>query len=98
MTGDVALFGPRVRQARIDKGLTQAQLGAALHLTQSAISRFEAAGFAPGVPMAALLAQRLDVSLDWLAGMSVHRQPADFYAQALAAVREHANFVLGSQS
>ena len=66
-------FPERLRQIRLDKGLTQAELAEKIsvpgdYVSQVTISQYERGIVAPPSPAFSRLGQALGVSLDWLAG------------------------------
>ena len=60
----VAQFAARLRELRLSRGMTQAELGSAAKITTSYVGRLEAGWAAPGID----LVQRLAVAL----GTTVH--------------------------
>lgn len=60
-------LGSRLREARQDVGLSQAQLAAAVDVPQQSISKWER-GQDPSTKALVRLADALGVSIDWLAG------------------------------
>lgn len=58
------LLGQLVHDRRAALGLTQAQLAARAGMTQPQLSRLEAGGATPTVPLLARLAEALDAELD----------------------------------
>lgn len=61
-------FAARMREARLRARLTQAQLAAALALSQSTIGTWETAKALPEIVSLMRLADSLRVSIDWLLG------------------------------
>lgn len=59
-------FGELIKQARIDKGLTQAELGAACGVSQAAAGAWESGSGKPTVKNLHLLASALDISVELL--------------------------------
>jgi transcriptional regulator with XRE-family HTH domain len=55
----VRLFAARLREVRHSRGMTQADLARAAHVTTSYIGRLEAGGAAPGIDLADRLAKAL---------------------------------------
>lgn len=55
----VRLFGARLRELRLSRGLTQAQLAATAEVTTSYIGRLEGGGAAPGIDLLDRLAKAL---------------------------------------
>ena len=63
-------FGARLRQARTEKNLTQAELAKILSLGESTISFYETNKREPDYKTLQRLADVLEVSIDWLLGRS----------------------------
>ncbi|SMB98015.1 Helix-turn-helix [Thermanaeromonas toyohensis ToBE] len=59
-------LGERLRKAREAKGLTQAQLGALLNVSDATINRYEKGQRSPDPEMLVKLAEALNVSTDYL--------------------------------
>lgn len=55
----VGLFAAKLREMRHSRGLTQADLGRAAHVTTSYIGRLESGGAAPGIDLVDRLAKAL---------------------------------------
>jgi len=55
----VRLFAARLREVRLSRGMTQAELARQAHVTTSYIGRLEAGGAAPGIDLADRLAKAL---------------------------------------
>ena len=62
------LYGKRIKQARIEKGLTQRQLAEKVSVHPNAIGEYERGTVVPSFTIMARISEVLDVSLDWLAG------------------------------
>lgn len=56
-------LGEAVRELRLERGWSQADLAAAAGMTQSAIARFEAGGTVPTLPVLGRIASALDADL-----------------------------------
>ncbi|GAA5174787.1 hypothetical protein GCM10023321_79430 [Pseudonocardia eucalypti] len=56
-------LGAAVRELRLARGWSQAQLAAAADMTQSAVARFEAGGTTPTLPVLSRIANALDADL-----------------------------------
>jgi ribosome-binding protein aMBF1 (putative translation factor) len=56
-------LGKTVRRLRDERGWSQADLGAAAGMTQSAVARFEAGGTVPSLPVLERIAGALDANL-----------------------------------
>lgn len=63
-------FGNRLSQARKKKGLSQEELAAQLNTKGPVIGRYERDEMKPSIEAATKLAQLLEVSLDWLVGIT----------------------------
>lgn len=57
----VARFGQRLRECRLARGMSQAELASQAEVTTNYISRLEGSGAAPGIDLAARLALALGV-------------------------------------
>ncbi len=56
-------LGEKVRNRRLELGLSQGEVGRRARMTQSAVARFEAGGTIPTLPVLARLAGALDLDL-----------------------------------
>ena len=56
-------LGGGVRELRLKRGWSQADLASAAGMTQSAVARFEAGGTVPTLPVLGRIAQALDADL-----------------------------------
>jgi transcriptional regulator with XRE-family HTH domain len=63
-------FAKRLRQARIERGMTQEELGDHIGLPHTAVSRWERGEHLPRAKQTAALATVLGVSVDYLLGNS----------------------------
>lgn len=63
-------FGSRLLQARKKKGLSQEELAKHLGTKGPAIGRYERDEMKPSIEAATKMAQVLEVSLDWLVGVT----------------------------
>ena len=59
----VALFGQRLRQRRLERGMSQADLARQAQVTTNYISRLEGGGAAAGIDLAARIASALGVTI-----------------------------------
>jgi transcriptional regulator with XRE-family HTH domain len=66
-------FSNRLRQIRRDKGLKQVELAEIIFVSQEVISHYENGNAIPPSDVFSRLGQALDVSLDYLAGLSDKR-------------------------
>lgn len=69
------IFGNRLKQLRLEKGLTQAQLGAFFNLAESTISLYETGKRTPHYDILTSLAVFFGVSADFLLGNTTKRYP-----------------------
>ena len=69
----VTAFGARLRDVRLERGLTQRELADLCQLPHSAVSQFETGARTPGFTRLVKLATALDVSIDYLAGRTDRR-------------------------
>jgi transcriptional regulator with XRE-family HTH domain len=67
-------FADRVRQARTEAGLKQAELAKRMRVHQSEVSAYERGRYMPTFWNLCELARALNVSLDWLCGLSEKRE------------------------
>lgn len=65
-------FGERLRQARLAAGLTQAQLGESLQLSQKAISGYEVGAREPNLAQMVRFAYKLNRPVDWFLGVHTY--------------------------
>lgn len=63
------VFSERLKQARIDAGMTQTEMEKAFKLSHTIISFYETGKRVPRIDTAAYIAQALGISLDWLMGL-----------------------------
>ena len=68
------VFSNRLKECRKKDGMNQAALAEFCGTTQSAISSFESGNAVPNLEIAALLAEKFEVSLDWLCGFGEQTQ------------------------
>jgi putative transcriptional regulator len=73
MTSPSDKFGPRLRQARVAAGLTQAELAERADVADATVSRIERGRLVPSVALAKRIAAALRVPLDEL--MSPNARP-----------------------
>lgn len=73
--GDLELqvFSDRLKELRIEKGLTQAQFVDGLGITASALSAYEKNLKNPSISVAKRIAEKYNVSIDWLCGLSENK-------------------------
>ena len=64
------MFCKRVKELRVENGITQKQLAEKLHTTNSAVCDWEKGRSQPDLQMLANIAKLFDVSVDYLLGLS----------------------------
>jgi transcriptional regulator with XRE-family HTH domain len=82
-------FGERVKLARLESGLTQAQLATAAHVGPNYVPRIERGEMTPSVDAAFRLAQALGVAVDDLCAPPPRRDPLKEAMRALAVLSEN---------
>lgn len=63
------MYGKRIRESRIEKGLTQTQLAQLISTTQSTIEKYEREELQPNVDAIIDLCHVLGISADYLLGL-----------------------------
>ena len=61
-------LGNRIKELRVEKGISQKELASALHLAQNTIASYETAAIEPSLEVLVLLGDYFDVSTDYLLG------------------------------
>lgn len=87
------IFSKKLKQCRSDKHLTQRQVAEMSGLTPATISAYEKGVKNPSFESAVLLANTLDVSLDWLCGKESVLSEPQTYADAIAYLVNLANYI-----
>ena len=64
------MFEKRMREFRLERGLTQADLAKFLYITQSTVGKYERGELQPSLETLVKLCKVLDVSSDYLLGLS----------------------------
>ena len=64
------MFAVRLKEARQARGLSQYALGALVAASQDDVYRYEAGKISPGLERLVALAKSLNVTADWLTGLS----------------------------
>lgn len=82
----VRLFGARLREVRLSRGMTQAQLAQKAEVSVAYVGRLEAGAAAPGIDLAARLAKALGAALPELL-------PAGDPPDTVAVLRDQASFL-----
>jgi transcriptional regulator with XRE-family HTH domain len=100
----VARFGQCLRELRLARGMSQAELARQAEVTANYISRLEAGGAAPGIDLAARLALALGVSVAHLLpttpaldDLAVTRRQAKKLFDALLETEDRAVLLLLTQ-
>ena len=76
--GWIVGFKERLKEARVNKGWTQADAAKAMGMGADAVYRkYELGQRKPGLDIVTVMADTLDVSIDWLAGLSSNREIHD---------------------
>lgn len=74
MLFDSKVFGTRIKEVREDRKLTQEQLAEMLNVTTKHLSKIETGLRGPSVQLLISLAEKLDVSADYLLGLNIERK------------------------
>ena len=64
------MYGKRIKELRIERGLTQAQLANEMHTTQKSISKYETEFLDLSTNMIIALCKYFEVSADYLLGLT----------------------------
>ena len=88
MTLDYLKVGTRIKKARIDKKLTQAQLAEQLDLSNNYISSIERGNAIPGLETFIMICNALDVTADMMLADSVYRTN-EYLKDSIAVKLEH---------
>jgi len=67
------VFGERLKQARLSRHLSQSALATHLAIGRSTLVEYESGATVPSLTVAVRLADALEVSLDWLCGLTPPR-------------------------
>jgi len=81
MRKEIMSVGERIKNRRIELGISQTQLAKVAELTPAAISQFEAGSRKPSFDAISNLASALNVSTDYLVGN--HNNVGDEYAEMI---------------
>lgn len=82
MVYNVSMFQKRLKELRIEKKITQDELGAVLSFTRATISGYEIGRNEPSIEDLNKLAVYFDVSVDYLTGKSDVRNQEELIEQA----------------
>lgn len=67
------MFGARLRELRISRGLNQVQFGESLNVTKQSVSNWENGNIQPSIDMLVKIAAEYSVSTDYLLGLDERR-------------------------
>lgn len=67
----------RIRELRTSKNLTQADFAESINTTQAALSGYERGDRTPSLDVLICIAQKYNVSIDWLCGLTEKSSPSD---------------------
>jgi len=73
----MGILGERLKLLRKEKGLSLDELGAALNMPKSSLSRYETGTSDPSIETVRKIARYFNVSIDWLAGETDVRDPVN---------------------
>ena len=83
-TNELMQIGLRLSNCRQDRNMTQEELAGRLGITPQAVSKWERCISLPDISMLSDLARLLEVSADWLLGLSACRDWAEDCADRAA--------------
>jgi len=66
---NLGIFADRIKELRKGLGLTQQEFASSIHITASALSSYETKIANPSLGVAKKIAEKYDVSIDWLCGI-----------------------------
>lgn len=75
-------IGERLKTLRKEKDMTLDELGAALNLPKSSLSRYENEESDPSIETVKRIASYFNVSIDWIAGLTDTRRNQDYLINA----------------
>jgi len=82
------LLGIRLKELRIEKKMTQSELGSRVNVTKSSISGYENGTRTPDTDTLLSLANALKISVDYLLGRTNYREPAKESTNRLETLNE----------
>lgn len=91
-------IGERLQQARERKGLTQNELGERIGRTQKMVSRYETNYTPISLELLVMFAKELDVSADWLLGLSSETEASMNAWQSLSKEARQAAELVNKQA
>ena len=87
------IFSKKLKQCRSDKNLTQRQVAEMSGVTPATISAYEKGVKNPSFESAVLLANTLDVSLDWLCGKESVLSEPQTYADVIECLKTFIDYI-----
>lgn len=69
----LSIFSERLRELRQEKGLTQKEFAESISITASALSAYENNSVNPSLLIVKKIAEKYNVSIDWLCGIDVNK-------------------------
>lgn len=81
-------FGSRMTQTRKEKRISQEGLAKQIGATPTTIGRYERDEVKPSIDVAAKIAQALEVSLDYLTGMTTHNLKDQYTIRRLEEITQ----------
>lgn len=90
----MATFGERLRELRREHQLTTVELGKALDIANSSISRYENGLREPRRDFLEKVSKYFDVSIDYLLGVSDERNPLDILPNEFKNAEDAISFLL----
>lgn len=71
---DAENFASRVKQLRLERGMSRERFARVIHCTEPTIRRWELGRFLPTAYWVGQITQQFDVSADWLMGIQEERK------------------------
>lgn len=79
------MLGKRIKELRVEKGLTLKKLGEKLNLGESTMSMYESGNRNPDYDTLSKIAEIFNVSTDYLLGRTDQRKPEKYEPETIAA-------------
>ena len=92
---NMADFPQRLREARENAGLNKSELAREIFVRYDSILRWEAGTHIPSADNIALLCEALNVSADWLLGLSDKKKAPRMRTHSKAQMKKHHNYHIG---
>lgn len=73
-------FAERIKKLRVSMGLTQKQFGALINVAQTTLSSYEKGSKTPNIDTLYNIAEKCNVSMDWLCGRTNLKNTDNFYS------------------